>query len=216
MSETKPKASCDDLTPDKIAQWLLANTSFFQQHPEIITSLSLPDDAGTAISLHQYQVRVLKNNALDLEEKLAALLKNAKTNHKIHTDLLNLSGALIRLAYQGKTHNNNLDVIRKHFCLSALKLITIKNNPTLVLDIQTRMGKNKTLCLNKFDAEFSNDIFEKKADSIRSIAIASLNKKPKEAEYLVLGADDMQRFNPNMGGEFLGLLAQLVGCLPKE
>lgn len=92
-----------EINAAEVAEWLSTRPDFFVAHRALLTKMDLPSDAGTAISLHQYQVRMLREEQKVLNRKLALLVKNVKSNHKINADLLGLAVKFIEHAATIKT-----------------------------------------------------------------------------------------------------------------
>jgi uncharacterized protein YigA (DUF484 family) len=61
MSGKSRKQAAKEIDEAQIVAWLLECPDFFIRHPDSLPSMELPVDSGTAISLHQYQVRILRD-----------------------------------------------------------------------------------------------------------------------------------------------------------
>ena len=212
MAKTKANKP-SELDEAQVAAWLTSAPDFFSRHPHCLTTMELPVSTGPAISLHQYQVRQLREDKNRLSQQLAALVKNAKTHHKIHSDLLRLSGEMIKLAQSGADLDTNLEALNQHFSLFSVKLIDTKKQTKLFKLAVATLAKQDSICLNKPDSALLQAIFQDDAPGVLSLAIVAVKKGRKRIACLVLAADDEKRFQPGMGGEFLKLLAQLVSNL---
>ncbi|MCP4011030.1 MAG: DUF484 family protein [Proteobacteria bacterium] len=213
MSGKIKKKSGNQIDEAQIVAWLAESPDFFTRHPGSLSSMELPVDSGTAISLHQYQVRVLREEKVELVQKLGSLLKNVKTNHKIHSDLLGLAGSMVSLAREGAKTPAYLALIKQHFALLDVKLIDKTGFPEAFKILVSLVGKADSACNDKPDAALRSLLFEANAARVLSIAVVPVKHGRKCHAYLVLAADDEERFKPGMGGEFLKLLAQLVSSL---
>jgi len=212
MAKTKTNKP-SDLDEAQVAAWLTSAPDFFSRHPHCLTAMELPVNAGPAISLHQYQVRQLREDKNRLSQQLTALVKNAKTHHKIHSDLLRLSGEMIKLAQSGADLDTNLEALNQHFSLFAVKLIDAKKQTKLFKLAVATLAKQDSVCLNRPEPALLQALFKDDAPAVLSLAIVAVKKGRKRIACLVLAADDEKRFQPGMGGEFLKLLAQLVSNL---
>lgn len=202
-----------EMDASQIEAWLAQNPDFFIDYPDSLAAMELPVKTGPAISLHQYQVRVLQDDKTELKQKLGALVKNAKTNHKIHSDLLDLAGNMIGLAKEGAKLESYLDAIRKYFSLfDVLYLDKLEHSKQFKL-VNKALAKQDSVCDNKADPALLQSLFEDDAPAVLSLAMVPVKQGKKCVAYLVLAADDAQRFRPGMGGEFLKLLAQLLANL---
>lgn len=200
----------------QIAAWLKDNPNFFIDHPASLTALELPVDAGPAISLHQYQVRVLREGNTDLKRKIGMLVKNVKTNHKIHSDLLDLAGNMVVLAKQGATTETYLSAIKKYFSLFDVLYIDREEQLKHYNLVKKVLGKQDSVCSNDAGTQLSQALFGDDALAVLSMAMVPVVQGRKCVAYLVLAADDAARFKPGMGGEFLKLLARLVANISHE
>lgn len=213
MNKQKKQKSTSVIDEANLAASLQATPDFFSRYPDVLTTLDLPDDAGTAISLHQYQVRVLQAEKEQLKHKLTALVANAKTNHKIHSDLLGLSGQLVQLAKKNADDEAYLAAIKRYFALFEIKIINVGKNAKVFTLIKSLLGKKQYLCDNKPKTALLEAIFEEDAPAVLSVAIVPLLKGKTTVAYLALAADDADRFRPGLGGEFLSLLARLISTI---
>lgn len=212
MSSKTRKQQGTDLDESQVESWLLDQPDFFTRHSGCLSAMELPVESGPAISLHQYQVRVLRDEKLQLTQKLGVLVKNVKTNHKIHSDLLALAGDLIGLARTGAQIDACLELVRKRFALCAVSLVDREESPELFKQLK-KMGKLDSVCDDEPGDELRQSLFADRADKVLSIAVVPVKQGRKVSAVLVLGADDKERFKPGMGGEFLKLLAQLISSL---
>ena len=63
MTEHKPTLA-DPLEPEQIEAWLREHPEFFENHPDLLAELSLPHESGSAISLVERQVRLLRDSVI--------------------------------------------------------------------------------------------------------------------------------------------------------
>jgi uncharacterized protein YigA (DUF484 family) len=212
MAKTKAKKP-SELDEAQVAAWLTSTPDFFTRHPACLTEMELPVDTGPAISLHQYQVRQLREDKVRLSRQLAAFVKNAKTHHKIHSDLLRLSGDMIKLAQSDADLDTYLEALNRHFSLFSVKLLDARHQAKLFKLAVATLAKQDSVCLNQPEPALLEALFGDDAPGVASLAIVAVKKGRKRIACLVLAADDEKRFQPGMGGEFLKLLAQLVSNL---
>lgn len=202
-----------DLDESLILDWLIKQPDFFQRHPDCLSALELPVDSGPAISLHQYQVRVLRDEKAQLARKLGVLVKNVKTNHKIQSDLLELAGKMIGLARTGAELDQFLLMIKKHFGLFDVRLVEKADDSDAWKQLRSILGKRDSHCDNALDLDIREILFAEHAGSVASLAVVAVRQGKKLRACLVLASDDEERFKPGMGGEFLKWLAELVSNL---
>lgn len=216
MSGKSTKKQNNELDESQISAWLMERPEFFERHPDCLSALDLPVESGPAISLHQYQVRVLREEKVQLTQKLAVLVKNVKTNHKIQSDLLELAGRMIKLAKSGADRAAFLELIQQHFALFDVRLVEKIEHAEAYAQLKTKLGKQDSSCDNAPELALREILFADQAASVASIAVVSVKQGNKMCACLVLASDDEERFKPGMGGEFLKLLALLVSNLLED
>ncbi len=203
----------NQLDASQVENWLKNNPDFFVDFPNCLSAMEIPVDTGAAISLHQYQVRVLQADKAQLKQKLGLLVKNVKTNHRIHSDLLDLAGKMIILARQEAKLETHLDAITEYFSLTKVLILDRKKQSNQFKLAKKMLSKQESACFNAANPEVLDGIFGEDAQSVSSFALVPIKKGKKWSAVLVLAADDIDRFQPGMGGEFLKLLARLVANL---
>src|SRR3990167_3210800 len=67
----------------QIIEHLLAHPDFFTRHPDALEALQLPHETGSAISLVERQVSVLRERNLEMRQRLNNLLTTARENDKL-------------------------------------------------------------------------------------------------------------------------------------
>ncbi len=206
----KQPAELDDT---QIVEWLAERPDFFQRHPDSLSVLELPVESGPVISLHQYQVRVLRDEKKKKKKKLAVLVKNVKTNYKIQSDLLELAGRMIGLAREGADLVAFLGMIKHHFGLFGIRLVEKADDSEAWRRLRSKLGKRESNCDNTLDLDLREILFGDQAEGVASIAVVAVRQEKKVRACLVLASEDEERFKPGMGGEFLKWLALLVSNL---
>ena len=216
MTSKNTSQQSAELDESQILDWLTERPDFFQRHPDCLSALDLPVDSGPAISLHQYQVRVLRDEKAQLAQKLGVLVKNVKTNHKIQSDLLELAGRMIGLARTGAELDQFLGLIKQHFGLFDVRLVEKARESDAWKQLKSMLGKRDSHCENALDLDLREILFAEEAQAVASIAVVAVRRDNKLRACLVLASDDEERFKPGMGGEFLKWLAQLVSNLTAD
>ena len=74
--ETQRKAEVNEVTvsEETVHDYLTDNPDFFEKHADLLETLKLPHSSGTAVSLVERQVSVLRQKDLKHERKLKELL----------------------------------------------------------------------------------------------------------------------------------------------
>ena len=89
--DTEQLASTHTTTPsttglddEQVRQFLTDNGDFLQRHPDMFDHLHIGHASGSAVSLVEKQVSVLRERNIDMRHRLKTLTGNARTNDKLH------------------------------------------------------------------------------------------------------------------------------------
>lgn len=79
--------------PDEqqVVEYLMANPDFFLHHTPLLNDLEIPHESGTAISLVERQVMVLREKNRNFEEKLREMVDAVHDNQRLHVSLHRLA-----------------------------------------------------------------------------------------------------------------------------
>lgn len=80
-----------NLRAEQVEAYLRANPDFFMNRDNLLAEITLPHESGSAISLLERQVKILRERSIESRHTLNALLENAKYNDQ----LFNVTRALI-------------------------------------------------------------------------------------------------------------------------
>ena len=210
----------------QIASFLSNHPDFFDDHPDLLTELRLPNATGTAVSLIEKQVQVLRNQNQDLKNKLLELVDVAQANdrlnermHRLTVDLLK-AGSLVDLLDALKNHLRNefkADAIAVHLPgldetqqreTGAKNLL---HDETLNQRFPVPCTEGKPQC-GRLKQEQLEHLFQDQAAAIESTAVVPLGECACSG-LLAIGSKEVNRFNPCMGTLFLSHLGELLSCL---
>jgi uncharacterized protein YigA (DUF484 family) len=85
-----------DLDENTVAAYLRSHPDFLARYPELLETLELQHASGSAISLIERQVEILRGRSQRLEDRLSNLLEAARDNEKRATNVHRLARTLIR------------------------------------------------------------------------------------------------------------------------
>jgi len=215
----------DSLTDEEVANFLADNPEFFQLYPELLETLSVPHESGSAVSLVERQIDLLRDKNKQLTEQLNSLISIAHDNnntqlqiHKMVVEVLassNAEPALLHLTTQ----------LIKEFQVDhvAVRLLADTSRPLEDIDESWVLsGKsarntlddftptNEPLCGRLKQGQLKR-LFGEKAETIGSSVLIPLRK---DALYgvIALGSTDEHRFNPGMDTLYLKRLGELVAA----
>ena len=92
MTTTSDDPIIDD---DTVVAYLERERGFFERHPEMISKLELPHESGSATSLVERQVSLLRERNIDLRKHLNELVDTAGVNDNVFLKTRTLTLALM-------------------------------------------------------------------------------------------------------------------------
>lgn len=206
-----------------VADYLLANPKFFEEHAELLSQVRLSSVlGGRTLSLQERQMDVLRDKLKAMELRLAELMRIGQENDRITHNFQAWTRDLL-LA------RNDVDL--PHTLTTGLQGIFGVPHVTLRL-----WGVAEEFAHTWFAAEVSDDVrlftnslsepfcgpnndFEavswlEDAPTIQSVALLPLRLDGTSEAFglLVLGSPDAERFTPDMGTDFLSNIAQTAAA----
>ena len=213
------------LPESEVAEFLKSRPDFFSRYPDLLETVELTHRAGSAVSLIEKQVDILRARNQKLEDKLTRLLDAARDNekradhvHKLARTLLrapSLAGAIAGLK-QCMRDDFGIDEIfvginAKHYKRHDIDgLIPLEAEGRIALAFvdffRTRLVECGPL------AEPKAKLLFPKAEALpQSAAIVPLERE-KHLGMLAFGSRDPERFQPRQGKMFLEMTAELVAA----
>ena len=71
------------LNDELVREYLMDNDDFLQRNPDLLDCLHVPHASGSAVSLVEKQVTVLRDKNVEMRHRLKALTDNARDNDKL-------------------------------------------------------------------------------------------------------------------------------------
>ena len=209
-----------------VADYLRDNPEFFQNNASLLASLQIPHAVGPAVSLVEYQVRVLRDQNSQLKRKLMDLVHVARDNNRLNERMHQLTLGLI------KSHSLEalLDTLRENL-LGEFKADTVIMRLSGMAEALTRecgvdlydpeapelqhfetfLKTSRPQC-GRFKPEQLQYLFGDQAQAIESVALIPLGHHSKHG-LLAIGSQEASRFHPGMGTLFLTHLGELMDLL---
>jgi uncharacterized protein YigA (DUF484 family) len=217
-------APTEAFAEDTVADYLKRHPDFFERHPLLLLSLKLPHrTGGSAISLVERQVAVLRQRNSQLERQFKELVAVAKENdalvEKIHQLVLKLMQAASLPARLAVLETS----LREDFAAERAVLVLFPSAPVAA----AREGFVKRLALEDADVrpfaafvragkprcgplrERQKNIFDRDGDLVSSAAFVPLGGEASIG-FLVVGSRDADHFHPGKRMDFLTRLGDLL------
>lgn len=205
----------DELSAAAVARYLKNNPNFFQAYPDVAANLQIPHETGEAVSLMQYQARVLRDKNQTLHKRLQQLVDNARRNDRLfdrtRTLILEIMDA------------DNLDALdaalqsamRSLYSVDQACLILFVpvsgSNVRQVLDAETHQQMclpfgNKHAFCGQLDSPLMAQYFSDKS-RVGSMAACMLDN---HYGIFALGHNDAQYFKSSMDTLFLDFVGEVL------
>lgn len=214
------------LPPEReVVAFLKAHPELFSRHPELLETVELRHKAGSAVSLIERQVDMLRARNQRLEDRLARLLEAARENEKRADSVHKLARTLIRAPSLGGVVAGLARCMREDFDIdetvvgvvsSACKrhdiegLVVIENDGRIARVFENFFRTRLIEC-GPLDAGRAQVLFPKAAEAPQSLALVPL-EKDKSLGFVALGSRDPARFQPRQGKLFLEMTAELIAA----
>jgi len=224
-SHQEQDLNIDGIAEKDVVDFLQKHPRFFENNLDILSELRLPHPSGTAISLIERQVDVLRDNNFKLEQKLNNLIQIARDNDRLNGRIHKMALALMETNALDDVFYAVQVILRSEFnadtttlrCFSAPKeATTLDDNSFLERDSELEkrfekfFDKNKPICgpLDSTQAQF---LFGDNAESIISAALVPITGQRNVLGMLAIGSFDINRFHPAMGTVFLTYIGEMIG-----
>lgn len=208
---------------ETVAGYLTSHPEFFEAHAELLTKLKVPHPTGTAVSLIERQVEVLRQQHRQLERKLVDLVEVARANDALIERIHRLGLALLEGATLAERLYALQEELRERFGadeVSAFLLSAKKQDldagPARVLKPGDagleqfseflKGGKPHVGRLRPPQLEF---LFGEQSERIASAALVPLGDRGALG-LLAIGSQEAERFSPTLGTAFLVRIGELV------
>lgn len=214
----------------EMVRYLRDHPDFFEGHQDVLSGMVLSHESGSAVSLIERQVQILREQKEEQKRKLKSLIENAQANEKLNNnvnslilelldtssldDILNIINQRMRKDFEAdaivvKLLASGNDTLKEHVELTAWQ------QPALVIGEKV-MTAREPMC-GSFNTEQMQALFDD-AD-IKSAGIVPL-AKDKNSKHcygiIAIGSYDPQRFRADMGTLFLSLLGQVLTRILKR
>ena len=197
----------------QVADFLGKHPDFFNQFPDLLTTLSITHPHGThAISITERQVLSMRDKVQLLEGKLAELIRfgeeNDSISEKMHRLTLDIVSARDMAALLAALDRH----LKEGFAVPH-HAIRIWNTPEQAVSDSLRNEVDAQMhpSCGALRHEEAKEWFGEAASHLKSFAAIPLRGE-HTVGLLVLASEDQNRFYPEMGTLYLGRLGQLTGA----
>ncbi len=224
MSDQSTSDNHTDISETDIVSYLRNNPGFFTQHPGLLAELTLPHESGTAVSLVERQVSILRERNIDVRHRLTKLLDNARDNDRLFDKTKRLTLAML----EGRDLADIVDALYysfdNDFKIHYTSLILFGSGSKLpdsnarVESLSTArdhianiLRNNRPVC-GELDAKVVKFLFPDQKKQIGSMALAPLIHG-NTFGVLAIANRDPNYYRSSMGTLFLSYIAEVLNRL---
>jgi uncharacterized protein YigA (DUF484 family) len=209
----------------QVLEYLKSHPQLLIEHPQLLETLELTHAAGSAVSLIERQVELLRGRNARLEARLNRLIDTARDNETRAENVLRLARSLIRapslaniVSALRASMRDDFDIDEvfvglnggayKRHDIDGVVPIEIGGPIARAYDnfIRTRLIE-----CGPIGEDRAKLLFPKAEQPVLSAAVVPLEKE-KNLGMLALGSRDAERFQPRQGKLFLEITAELVAA----
>jgi len=212
----------------QVIDYLISHPDFFVENSLLLADMNIPHDSGSAVSLIERQISILRSRNEHFEEKLREMVDAVHDNQR-------LNGSLQRLAINLFMNEGLDDVIatvieelRDELSTDFVTIRLLTDDKKLAkqqperyilkgetnLDCFGKLIEEKKIQCGRLTDEQAELLFPEDNSQLGSGAVLTLADVDCYG-ILGLGSVDDQRYHPGMGTEFLQQLSDLVSAAIK-
>jgi uncharacterized protein YigA (DUF484 family) len=208
------------MNADDIARYLRTHPSFFDQHPELLTTINVPHPyGGRAIPLSERQTVALREKLKSLESRFAELLQFGEENDALSEKVHRLSVALAGAKDFPALATSLYFHLREDFSVPHVALRVWGKSVPADFDEARSVEETQRRYADDMGAaqcgpSAGNPFlpwFGEAAEHVRSMALVPLGQTHVFG-LLALGSEDPKRFFPEMGTLYLRRIGELCAA----
>ncbi|ERP91781.1 hypothetical protein Q670_01075 [Alcanivorax sp. P2S70] len=209
---------------DQVAAYLRDNPEFFEQRPELLELLRLPDSKGEAVSLLERQASILRERNTELRDRLNGLLDVARENDHLFDKTRRLTLALLEARGAEKLFRNLLTSLGDDFRCDRVSLMLYDREVPILGDLRNQircvdsnalpqalnhlLRNGKAVC-GAMRQEEMDALFKEHATDIRSAAMVPLEYQGRLG-LLAIGSKSAMHFRSSLGTLFITHIGQVL------
>ncbi|HSR62409.1 MAG TPA: DUF484 family protein [Gammaproteobacteria bacterium] len=227
QKETNPNLS--PLIADDVVEYLRKNPDFFNDHPELLTELEIPHiDSGSAVSLVERQVTLLREQNQQIRKQLHELIEIARQNEELAHRMHQLSLTLMDAREPKEIFNTLYENLKRNFHADRAS-VRLFAGPAFIDSyagvefaglecserslFKTIIEKREPLC-GRMKHQQQVFLFGDEGNEISSSVMLPLHG-PGWDGILSIGSFDPERFQPGMGVELLANMGEVLSFILK-
>jgi len=218
------RATSTELNDEVVREYLKDNDDFLQRNPDMLDYLHISHASGSAVSLVEKQVSVLRERNVDMRRRLNTLTGNARDNDKLYEQTRGLMLTLLEADSIEALYRSFMESITRDFDVEHASMILygdgsdtgdcrVETQESAKAEIGALFKGHKAVC-GALRKEELNYLFPD-AGEVGSAALMPL-LNGEQLGLIAVGSSDANRYNSAMGTLFLSHIADvIVRLLPR-
>lgn len=217
-------SAASGLSDEAVRDFLTANGDFLQRHPDLLDNLHISHASGSAISLVEKQVSVLRERNVEMRHRLKALTSTARENDKLFEETRALVVKLLEAASVNELYRSFMDSMHKGFGAEYASMILFTEaEPGAEYRVDSLesardaigplLNGRKPVCgalrKEEFDYLFAHADNPRPISQGGSAAIMPLTDG-SQLGLIAVGSADAARYHSGMGTLFLSHIAEVI------
>jgi uncharacterized protein YigA (DUF484 family) len=212
------------LNDEQVREYLKNNNDFLQRNPDLLDHLHISHASGSAVSLVEKQVSVLRERNIDMRHRLTSLTANARENDKLYEQTRSLILKLLEAENLEQLYQIFVTAMKEDFKVEHASMILfgeedsagacrIESYERAKIEIGSLLRGRKPVCgvLRKEELSY---LFPE-AGEVGSAALMPI-ANGEELGLIAVGSSDASRYSSAMGTLFLSHIADvIVRLLPR-
>lgn len=212
-----------DITADDVIEYLKQNPDFFVGRDALLSELSIPHKTGSATSLVERQVAVLRERNMDMRQRLHKFVEVARDNDKLFEKTRALTLRLLTATTLKGILDTVSDSLRDDFNIDCFSL-ALYQRPSLAdhtsIDLVDQAETQKEIGHLLRSGHAISGILRTKElaflfpthGGVKSAALTPIGEEGSLG-YLAVGSDRDDYYRANMDTLFLTYIGQMLGLL---
>jgi len=209
----------------QVVAYLKADPLLLTRHPALLEQLEVAHAAGSAVSLIERQVELLRGKNQRLEARLEKLIDSARANEVRADKMLKLALALIRAPSLAAIAAALRSAMRDEFGLDEVFIglhspLFRRHDIDGIVPVEAggpiarawdNFLRTRLIDCGPIEADKARLLFPRCEATIASAAVVPL-ERDRHLGFIALGSVDGDRFQPRQGKVFLEMTAELVSA----
>lgn len=204
----------------EIAEYLTEHPEFFVEHEHLLAKMVIPHSQGSAISLVERQVQVMREENQQLQRKIQRMIEAARRNEEVNEQIQRLIIALLEtssiedlfdtlyltLQQEFDTDRVSLRVFDMPLQTASPRPESVEYDAEVFSLFETVLKSRSPICGRITAAQIEYLFGQEKIGSAVLIPLGS----PEAQGILALGSQDVARFHAGMSTDLLSYMGKLV------